>query len=360
MTQIDLSTVSQPTLLIFEGICRNNIRYMKQKTDASESIFSPHFKTHQSETVGKWFQEEGIDHITVSSFSMAKKFAPIGWKNILVAFPLNVREIGTLKELAEDHSIGIFINSVETLSHLEGISFSNLPEVWIEIDSGQHRSGIPTENLEQIQELAEAILSKGNLKLKGFYSHPGHTYQCRGANEIVALHNSVKDSLLDLKGRLKGIFTAEIAMGDTPGCSSAKDFNGIDKVTCGNFVYYDLTQVQIGSCSSSEIAVSVACPVVDKIRDRNQLIIYGGGVHFSKDRMTENGKDLFGKQAILDSDGKPALGGGKLVSISQEHGVLELPATEMTNYQIGDVVMVYPIHSCMAADLLGEKNVLIA
>ena len=76
-----------------------------------------------------------------------------------------------------------------------------------------------------------------------------------------------------------------ISMGDTPGCSVAEDFTGIDEIRPGNFVFYDLTQNRVGSNSIEQIAVAMACPVVAIHKDRREIIVYGGGVHFSKDRL---------------------------------------------------------------------------
>ncbi len=354
-----VTAISEPTLLVFKTTCQSNIRQIKRKADADGVILSPHFKTHQSATVADWFKAEGVDHCTVSSFTMAEKFARVGWRNILVAFPLNVRELFRLQQLCEENTVGIFVNSLETLSYLEGVSFSTKPEVWIEIDTGQQRSGISVGEVEKIQELAEAILNTSNLTLKGFYAHPGHSYHCRSVAEIQQVHDRAKSALIELKRRLSGVFEASLCLGDTPGCSRADDFRGLDRVSCGNFVFYDLTQVAIGSCTIDQIAVAVACPIVDIHPERNQLIVYGGGVHFSKDRLEENGRVIFGKEVRISEKGTMEQAAGVLVSLSQEHGILQLPPHQTSHYRIGELVFIQPVHSCMTADLLLENHVVI-
>ncbi|MBK8048603.1 MAG: hypothetical protein IPK16_16670 [Anaerolineales bacterium] len=54
----------------------------------------------------------------------------------------------------------------------------------------------------------------------------------------------------------------------------------------GNFVFYDWTQVQVGSCGFDDVAVVAACPVVGKYPDRHEVVLYGGAVHLSKDFLT--------------------------------------------------------------------------
>ena len=92
MVNISLDSIKRPTLLVDEAICRENIRWMAEKAARLGVNFRPHFKTHQSKQMGRWFREEGIKSITVSSVSMAKYFNEDGWDDITIAFPLNLRD----------------------------------------------------------------------------------------------------------------------------------------------------------------------------------------------------------------------------------------------------------------------------
>ena len=85
--------IAQPTLLLDEIKCRNNISRMYEKALANNVVFRPHFKTHQSADISHWFKETGTSCITVSSVRMAIYFANHGWNNILIAFPFNILEI---------------------------------------------------------------------------------------------------------------------------------------------------------------------------------------------------------------------------------------------------------------------------
>ena len=48
----------------------------------------PHFKTHQSTEIGKWFKQKGLLNY-VSSISMAEYFSN-EWNDITIAFPINI------------------------------------------------------------------------------------------------------------------------------------------------------------------------------------------------------------------------------------------------------------------------------
>ncbi len=70
----------RPTLLIDKRKCISNIEFMASKATRHNLFFRPHFKTHNSITVGNWFKEFGVSGITVSSVEMAQYFIKAGWK----------------------------------------------------------------------------------------------------------------------------------------------------------------------------------------------------------------------------------------------------------------------------------------
>ena len=100
--------------------------------------------------------------------------------------------------------------------------------------------------------------------------------------------------------------------------------------------------------------MAVKCPVVDINRSRNEAVIYGGGVHFSKDRIDRpHDKPLYG----LIAENHNAYWGNivpgvELVSLSQEHGIVRATDEFLDKLHIGDILSVLPIHSCMTADLM--------
>lgn len=63
-------------------------------------------------------------------------------------------------------------------------------------------------------------------------------------------------------------------------------------------------QVLLGSCSFSDIALIVACPILCVYHERKQVVIYGGGIHFAKDSLiNEKGKTSFGIPVEILKDG---------------------------------------------------------
>ena len=342
--------LTKPSLLLDENKCRNNIAVMADRARNNQVDLQPHFKTHQSQLIGEWFREEGINSITVSSLRMAKYFAEDGWEEITVAFPVNVLRRDIIKELSKKVRLNIYINCLESARYLED-KLKRPVGVFTELDTGYHRSGIPYENQEEIAELLEFFQQSEHLQFKGFYAHAGHTYHVQGKEAVSKIHRETVDRLNEVKTRFSD--DIKITIGDTPACSLADDFSGVDIIRPGNFVFYDLVQQQIGACSYEDIAVCMACPVVEKRPERKEVIVHGGAIHFSKDVLEDPAGKIFGKVVSLHDQGWEAPEEGcYLKSVSQEHGLVKLSPEWMNSIQIGDWLGILPVHSCLTANLM--------
>lgn len=346
--------LSEPTLLLDESKCRNNIAFMADKARQHQLDLQPHFKTHQSQAIGEWFKEEGVKSITVSSLRMAAYFAEDGWEEITVAFPVNVLRKRIIKDLSKKVRLNLYINNLEAARYLEE-HLKRPIGVFTEIDTGYHRSGIDYQSKSEIANLLEFFKNAAHLEFQGFYTHAGHTYHVQGKNAVSKIHRDVVDKLNVLRAHFAPEFGAiKVAIGDTPSCSLADDFSGVDIIRPGNFAFYDLVQTHIGSCTTEDIAVCMACPVVEKHPERGEVIIHGGAVHFSKDTLQDEDGLIYGQVVPLHNKGwDEPLSGCYLKSLSQEHGIVQLTPDVMEAVQIGDWIGILPVHSCLTANLMG-------
>jgi len=345
--------ITKPKLLLDEKKCRENIFRMANKALKSNVRFRPHFKTHQSAEVGLWFMDSGINSITVSSVTMAKYFANHGWKDILIAFPFNILETNEINELPIMTKVQLTVESVETARYLSKHIEKNI-SVYIKIDTGYNRTGIEAGNFNKIDEVLHEIENSNNLNFSGFLSHFGNTYSAKSTGEVRYIY---QESVKKLKN-LKSIYHVKypnliLSIGDTPSCSLMDHFDGIDEIRPGNFVFYDLMQYQLGACSMDEIAVVLACPVSSIHPDRNEVVIYGGAVHLSKEYLNMNkGEKNYGFVVKLnDLDWDQPLSNTYVCRLSQEHGIIKTSKNLIEQFQMGDLLGVIPVHSCLTANL---------
>lgn len=344
--------IIKPTLIINEQKCRENINQMFTKAKYFDLDFRPHFKTHQSLEIGSWFKELGINKITVSSVDMAKYFSE-DWKNITIAFPVNILEIESINELASRITINLVIENIESVSFLSEHLISNV-NVFFKIDVGYHRTGINPMNKNLMDTILKLIDENNYLTFVGFLGHAGHTYKCSTQEAIKEVHLASLKIMKNLRAQYKSQYpNLIVSLGDTPSCSVVEDFTGVDEIRPGNFVFYDLTQHKIGSNLISQIAVAMACPIVAIHKDRSEFVVYGGGAHFSKDKLEDKEGTVFGRIVKKNKIGwGDVIPGMYVSSLSQEHGIISVPKSEIMNYKIGDYLMILPIHSCMTANLM--------
>ncbi len=345
--------IKSPTLLLDPDKCRRNIRKMVSKAHTKNLAIRPHFKTHQSGMIGSWLREEGIEACTVSSVKMARYFAGQGWDDILIAFPVNVLEHEAISDLAKLVALQVLVYDAAPLEILSK-KLSASVGVKIELDLGSRRSGLLPEQHKEIEALLNLIERHDMFRFTGFYSHPGHTYTARSKDEVRNIYKSFMPQLTGLESRYGLVPGFSITIGDTPGSTLVEDFGLIKEISPGNFVFYDAMQVNIGSCDYDDIAVVMACPVVGKNPGRNELLIHGGAVHFSKEILTDaDGTQHFGKLANPAQKGWAGIVPGcYLKSISQEHGLIHATGALLEKTQIGDIIYIYPAHSCLTADLM--------
>lgn len=346
-----------PYLLLDKKKCLDNIERMVLKAKRHNLKLKPHFKTHQSREIGEWFKGLGITACTVSSFQMAKYFASAGWTDITIAFPVSVYDLEEINNLSKNININIITSSYINLSSFIKGNLYNKIGVYIELDCGYNRSGISISNTREIALMINQIDENKQLSFKGFITHTGNTYEAKSANEVEVIHRKVLKNLSQIKAFWKESHPDIIvSYGDTPSCSTSEDFWGIDEIRPGNFVFYDLTQVSIGSCNVNNIATALICPIVDVYPERNEAIIRGGAVHLSKDSiLLSDGTKSFGTVCFFNGETwENPTDELYLKSISQEHGIISSKGNEVLNLKPGQLVAILPIHSCLTVDTIGR------
>ncbi|UCE03006.1 MAG: alanine racemase, partial [Candidatus Latescibacterota bacterium] len=219
--------IRRPTLLLDRTRARRHIEQMVDKAARVGVRFKPHFKTHQSAVIGGWFRALGVRGITVSSLDMARYFAADGWQDITVAFPFNTREREEVDALARQIDLHLIVDSMAAVEVLG--SLTRTVHVWIKVDVGGRRAGVPWSHAHSVLALAETIRRSKHARFKGLLTHAGHSYDTSSVAEILEIHASSIRRLTQLQRRLAhaGIAPCEISIGDTPCCSLAEGFDGV-------------------------------------------------------------------------------------------------------------------------------------
>lgn len=347
-----MNHIVRPSLVLDIQKVNQNISAMCRKAHKHHLLFRPHFKTHQSAVIADLFRPYGIHTATVSSLSMAHHFHQHGWNDLTVAIPHNPRETPIINtEFSAPCHLGLLVDNPETISHLE--QTLNRPHpIWIKIDCGLNRCGLPWDDEAGAALLSRHIKAAPKLKLQGLLTHAGHSYAARTHDEVLAVHRSQLDRIGHARALFSSLGHTDLltSAGDTPCMTLADTFTGIDEIRPGNFVFFDLDQMFRQVCGWQDIALTLACPIVGIYPERNQVLIHGGAVHLSKEqRVGPLGRTSFGKAVYYHGHGWSQPLEADLTSLTQEHGILTFHHQIDPGIQIGGLIGILPIHSCLTA-----------
>jgi D-serine deaminase-like pyridoxal phosphate-dependent protein len=142
-----------------------------------------------------------------------------------------------------------------------------------------------------------------------------------------------------------------VSVGSTPTVRLADFFQeGITEIRPGNYVFFDYTQVALGSCDVNACALTVLSSVISKNPDR--AVIDAGATALSKDSGPTHIEPNVGFGKLVHDYSKGLLDSRVVISsLSQEHGKLVFPGEKKREFQIGEKVRIVPNHSCLTANL---------
>jgi len=213
--------------------------------------------------------------------------------------------------------------------------------VWIKIDCGYGRVGLPPE-ADTVVALARRISASTSLRFAGLLSHSGHAYHARSPYDARRIGEQERSVMAEAAERLRaeGLEVEGVSTGSTPTMAHVERLDGVTEVRPGNYALYDYTQVALGACAASDCAATVLATVVSSSDTRGQAIVDAGALALSADRGPAHTRPSFGR--LYDDYERGTLRhNARMVSLSQEHGIVDraLPHDER--------VRILPNHSCL-------------
>ncbi len=340
LSRFDLET---PAVLIDLPRLERNLSRMAALADRLHVTLRPHAKTHKCLEIGTLQQEaSGFPGITVSTIAEAQAFLDHGFSDITWAFPLNLHRVEEILTLAGKSTLRLLLDSETAFDILES---SGVPvHVWLKVDCGYHRVGVDPDSPDA-SRLAAKLADSETIRFEGILTHAGHSYLATSRAQMRSIAQQERDVMVSFAARLRqsGIPVPAISIGSTPTASAIDHLRGIDEIRPGNYVFFDLTQVALGSCTADDCALTVLASVVSSSLSRGQSIIDAGALALSKDSLSQSGAAPYWGQVFWeDPAGEPQFI-GRLTALSQEHGIVD------RHLPVGSKVRVVPVHSCLAA-----------
>ncbi len=215
----DPSQVFSPSLLFYKALIARNIQGMIARVGSPDRL-RPHVKTHKTRQIVKMEREAGITKQKCATIAEAEMLGQCEVPDILLSYPMVGPNCGRFAALIKkypgskfsviaDHAVGIAQLS-------DALKKANVQaEVLLDIDVGQHRTGIAAG--AAARQLYETIARSPGLKPGGLHVYDGHNHQ-HPLEERKAAVQAMLSPVLEMRDALgkAGLPVLRMVFGGTP------------------------------------------------------------------------------------------------------------------------------------------------
>ena len=329
-----------------------NIARMQALATHAGVRLRPHAKTHKSPVIARMQLDAGAVGICCAKLAEAEVFADAGITDIRLPYPVNPSNADRVLALLDRITLSIIVDDLDVAAQWSGVMTraGRTLSVLVKVDVGFHRCGVDPDAPDVVETIARIAALPG-LSFRGLLSHAGQSYTAESPDALAAIAAHETDIMTGLAAtlRARGIAVDEISVGSTPTAALAPSQHGITEMRPGNYVFFDRTQVGLGSATIADCALFVVATVVSRPAPDRAILDCGSKT------LTSDGARGFGAtpgfgSVFLSSDEDvpdPAI---VIERVSEEHATCRVPVD--SPLRPGDRVRVLPNHACTVTNLM--------
>lgn len=325
-----LDDVMTPLPVIDEDRLAANIARAQEYMIEHGLAFRPHIKTHKIPAVAQQQVDAGAIGINCQKVTEAEVFADAGFDDILITYNiLGAARLARLMALNDRvATLRVVADSAVTIAGLSAAVQDKPLRVLVECDTGAGRCGVQT--VQAAVDLARAIAAAPGLQFDGLMTYPA----IGGADAVEAF---LQDAMAQLA--VAGLDCPVRSNGGTPDLFAAHLVPSATEHRAGTYVYNDRSMMRAGECGADDMAMEILTTVVSRPTPTRVVLDAGSKALTS---------DLLG---FTDYGVIPALPGSRIVSLSEEHAVVDLTDCTVPMPGIGEQVRIVPNHTCVVSNL---------
>jgi D-serine deaminase-like pyridoxal phosphate-dependent protein len=353
---VTLDDLRTPSVLIDRARALANIDRMQAAANRRGIRMRPHAKTHKSPVVARWQIERGAIGVCCAKLGEAEVFADAGLADIRVPYPINPANADRVLALLDRTRFSFIVDHLEVARGWSGAisGAGRVVDVLVKIDVGFHRCGIEPSIATAVPFLQQVAAMPG-LQLRGILAHAGHGYHATSEEHARSMAEDEARLLnaIAAAARQAGVAIEEVSAGATPTARYALQQDGLTEYRCGNYVFFDRTQVGLGAATFDDCALTVLARVVSKPAP-DRIILDCGSKTLSSDG-ARGFTPMPGHGAIFRD---LALARGAqpdadliIERLSEEHATVRVTSGR-TTLEPGDRVRVVPNHACVVTNLV--------
>lgn len=331
-----LDEIATPMPVIDEDRLAANIARTQAYCDAHGKAFRPHIKTHKIAAVARQQIDAGAVGLNCQKVTEAEVFADAGFDDILITYNiLGKAKLARLKALnARIAKLAVVADSETTVAGLAATFEASRPlTVLIECDTGAKRCGVQTP--EAAVALAEKITAAAGLRFGGIMTYPA----IGGAEQVEAFMVRTMALLAE-----KNIDCPVRSSGGSPDLFFAHLVPSATEHRAGTYVYNDRSMVRAGHCTNDDLAMNILATVVSR-PTADRAVLDSGSKALTSDLL---GFTDFGAIAGFE--------GARIISLSEEHAVVDLSDCTTPFPGVGAMVKVIPNHTCVVTNLFDRMT----
>ena len=347
-----LETLETPAAIIDVARMQRNIQRMQARVNTLGVRLRPHVKTSKCLPVIQAQIAAGALGVTVSTLKEAEYCFANGITDVLYAVAMAPGKLPqALALIRQGCRLGIITDSVAGAQAIVafGQQHDECFEVWIEIDSDGHRSGLKVDDPALLQ--VAQVLCAGSMQLVGVMTHAGSSYELDNLQALQAMAEQERATCVAAAQAIRaaGLPCPQVSVGSTPTALSALSLEGVTEVRAGVYVFFDLVMHNIGVCQPEELALSVLTTVIGHQAEKGWLITDSGWMAMSRDRGTQKQHRDFAYGQVCTVAGD-WIEGALLSGANQEHGIITFEPEQgmdlVTRFPIGSRLRILPNHAC--------------
>jgi len=350
---VQLTDLRTPSVLIDKVRLERNVDRMQSAAQARGIALRPHAKTHKSPDLARVQIGRGAVGVCCAKLGEAEVFAAAGIDDIRLPYPLNPVNADRVLKLLDVTRLSFIVDDLEVARGWSARmhEYGRQVDVLVKVDVGFHRCGIDPEGRGAAQLVARVAELPG-LQFRGLLSHAGHAYGAGSESETAAIAAAEARLLTGLAAEVErlGPRVEEISVGATPTARFSLQQKGITELRPGNYIYYDRTQVALGSATWDDCALTVLARVVSRPA-ADRVILDCGSKTLTTDQARGYGSTPGFGVVFADLD-TPQPDESLLVErLSEEHATVRLLGAGC-RLEPGDLVRVLPNHACVVSNLV--------
>ncbi len=348
-----ITDLRTPCVLVDHERVERNIDRMQATVDAHGLRLRPHSKTHKSPDLARVQLGRGAVGICCAKLGEAEIFADAGIPDIRLPYPLNPANADRVLRLLDRTHLSFIIDHADVArGWSEALTAAGRTvDVLVKVDVGFHRCGIDPE-APGAADFVVRVAELPGLRFRGLLSHAGHAYGAGSDSETANVARAEAELLNTLAAQVsdRGISVDEISVGATPTARFSVQQAGITELRPGNYIYFDRTQVVLGSATWDDCALTVLARVVGRPAPDRVILDCG-----SKTLSTDQTRGLAGNAGygtVFKSLDEPRPDESLTIErLSEEHATVRV-SNGACKLVPGDLVRVLPNHACVVSNLV--------